>query len=283
MAAVQRSAYGLLIKKMETQSGQGIQLAREGVKARGRLACGEVMSAVNAEDVGDAGAAIAVAATCRDLIGALRTVVVVAFDMSSAGGASGCDGLTKQEVKHGADSSGHDDAEHPQSSAHAAAGRIVADVADHEHIEGSQGSPGNNEVETKRNGDAARMMAVSGDHNPEIVLGEDEGQERSGNGPAGNETKLIGEACFGLRIASLCEIAHRSLLSRYSSPGFAHAAYFRSGFFSVARAAAPQVNDQSREDCREECGDDRHGHRRHVLKMLAIEQIVGDTPECRCK
>ena len=100
------------------------------------------MAAINAEDVGDASAAVAVAAAGGDLVGALRTVVIAALDVCSAGWAAGGDGLAKKEIENGSDSAGNEDADHPEPGAHVATGGVVTDVADHQHVESGEGSPG---------------------------------------------------------------------------------------------------------------------------------------------
>ena len=47
-------------------------------------------------------------------------------------------------------------------------------------------------------------------------------------------------------------------------------------------AAAP-VDDESREDGREQRNDERHGHRRHILEVLATEQVVSHAPDGGCE
>ena len=85
-----------------------MESAGEGVQSAGGLAGGEVVAAVDAEDIGDARAAVAVAAAGGDLVGALRAIVVIAFDVGSAGRAAGGDGLAEQEIEHGSDAAGHE-------------------------------------------------------------------------------------------------------------------------------------------------------------------------------
>src|SRR5271170_5603928 len=98
-------------------------------------------------------------------------------------------------------------------------------------------------------------MAVLRKHNPEVILRRGEGQKRSGYGPPGNEPELVGEACFGLQVASLDQVAHRVRSS--------------SELFLVLRLATPPMDDESCEDRRKQRNDERHGHRVHVLKVLA--------------
>jgi hypothetical protein len=50
-------------------------------------------------------------------------------------------------------------------------------------------------------------MPVFGKNDPEIVLGEAEGQESSGDRPARDESQLIGEAGFVFK-AALRRVAH---------------------------------------------------------------------------
>lgn len=56
-----------------------VVLLGEGVEARRRVICRKIVSAVDAVDIGNAGAAIAIAAASDDLIGALRTIVVISL------------------------------------------------------------------------------------------------------------------------------------------------------------------------------------------------------------
>ena len=176
-------------------------LAAEGVQARGWLIGCQIMSAVDAENVCNAGAAVAVAAAGGNLIGALRAEMVIALDVGAAGWTGSGDGLTQQEIEDGSDAAGHDDADHPHPGAHPAPWRVVTDIADQEDIKGGESAPGNDQVKAKRNRDAARVMTVFWKDDPEIILGEGEGQEGSGESPARDEAELIGEAHFSFGAA----------------------------------------------------------------------------------
>ena len=177
------------------------------VQAARRLAGGQVVPAVDAKNVCNARAAIAVSAAGGNLVGALRAIVVIAFYVGSAGGARCRNGLAQQEVEHRSDAARYDDAEHPQAGAHAATRSVVGDVADHEDVESGEGSPGQVEVEAQGKRHATRMMTMRGKNDPEVVLGKAKGQEGSGDRPAREETQLIGEACFVLK-AALGRVAH---------------------------------------------------------------------------
>lgn len=74
-------------------SGEGL------AKAFGHAVGGEVVAAVDAEEIGGACASMAVAAGGRDLAGALRTEVIVALDACATCGAAGNKGLTQEEVE----------------------------------------------------------------------------------------------------------------------------------------------------------------------------------------
>jgi len=111
---------------------------------------GELVAAAGAELVRGADGAEAVSAVGRELIVALRTEMEIALHMRRAGGAAGNFWLTEQEVKHCADAAGHDEADDdPEARTHGAAGRVFADVADHEEVERDEHTAGEAEIDMK--------------------------------------------------------------------------------------------------------------------------------------
>jgi len=152
----------------------------------------EVVSAVHAIEVGDAHAAIAVPACCGNLIGALRAEVVFALHPRTAGWAERNDRLAQQEIEDGANASWHDQADDdPDARAHAAAWRIIADVAHHEHVKRSEKAPSDRQIEA----DAywRVMMALMGKDYPEEILHSHKSENRRGNRPTRNQPQFIGE------------------------------------------------------------------------------------------
>src|ERR1700744_5940817 len=96
----------------------------------------EVVSAVDTEEICRPRAAVAVTAGGRNLAGALGAEVIVALNARAAGRATGYEGLGEEEVEHGADAGRHDKTdEHPNLRAHHAAGCVLADITDHQHIQ----------------------------------------------------------------------------------------------------------------------------------------------------
>ena len=142
----------------------------------------EFMTAAGAELVGGAYCSEAIAAACSELVVALRAEVKVTLHVGAARGTRGDKRRTKEEVENGTDSAGHDEAdEHPKARTHGAARGILADVADHEDVEGGEESPGDVEVCTKTERD--RVMLRFREDDPEVVLNEHENGSSYDNGP----------------------------------------------------------------------------------------------------
>jgi len=142
----------------------------------------EFMTAAGAELVGGADRSEAIATACGELVVALRAEVKVTLRMGAACGTGGDKRRSKEEVEDGADSAGHNETdEHPKARTHGAAGSILADIADHEDIEGCEEPPGDVEVCTKTEGDRVTLRPRKDD--PEVVLDEHEDGSSDGNGP----------------------------------------------------------------------------------------------------
>ena len=140
------------------------------------------VTATGAELVGGADCTEAVAAACGELVVALRAEVKVTLHVGAACGTSGDKWRAQEEVKDSADSAWHDKTdEHPEARTHGAAGSILADVADHEDIEGCEESPGDVEVCAKTEGD--RVMLRFRENDPEVVLHEHEDGSSYDDGP----------------------------------------------------------------------------------------------------
>src|ERR1700753_1402052 len=98
----------------------------EHVQPRGHVVFGEIVAAVDAVEIGDANAAIAISAGCRDLIGALRTEMIFSLNAGSARRAMRYHRGTQQEIEDRANAAGHDDADdHPKANAGAAARSVL--------------------------------------------------------------------------------------------------------------------------------------------------------------
>jgi len=167
----------------------------EGVETGGGVVGGEVVSAVDAIEVGDAGGAVAIATAGRDLPGALGAEVVVALDTASTGRTKREHRLTEQKIEDRADAAGDDHADdRPHGGAHPAAGRVAAYIADHEDVETRESADADVEVDAEAEGDAGRMVAVSGNHDPHDVLHGSKREQRAGDGPGRDETNFSGEA-----------------------------------------------------------------------------------------
>lgn len=113
--------------------------------------------------------------------------MVIAVNVRAACGAGGQNRLAQDKIKRRPDSAGDDDADHPEARAHAATGSVVADVADDEHGERGQRSPGKQKIEAQGKGQPAGVMAVRGNHDPEVVLDQRKGHEGAHHRPARNE------------------------------------------------------------------------------------------------
>src|SRR6185437_6271037 len=100
------------------------------------------MPASGAELIGGAHCTEAVAAACGELVIALRAEVEVALHHGAAGRAAGDQGLAQEEVQHRSNAARHDEADqHPESRAHGTPGRVLADIADHQEVEGGEYAP----------------------------------------------------------------------------------------------------------------------------------------------
>src|ERR1700733_4851687 len=101
------------------------------------------MSTVNAVDVGNAHATVAIAAGRGDLVGALGAEMKLSMNTGPTGGAERNHWLPEEKVQHGSDTARHSEADHhPQTRAHAAARRIPAHITNHKHVQRGQRTPG---------------------------------------------------------------------------------------------------------------------------------------------
>ena len=148
------------------------------------MVAGQLMAAPGAELVGGADGAEAVSAAGGELVVALGAEVEIALHMGCASGAAGNLRLAEQEVKHRADTAGHDKADDdPEPRTHGATGRVFADVADHEEVESDEHAAGQAEIDmkAKRRG----MVLLLGQNEPEIVFDQDKSRDRDHDGPDG--------------------------------------------------------------------------------------------------
>jgi len=167
------------------------------------------MTAVDTVKIGHADAAIALSATRGNLAGALRAEMKVGLSTRAAGRAAGDDGLAEQEIKHRADSAGHDEADcDPEAQTHSSARSVLADVADHEDVERSQSAPGKREVNAEADR-RRRVIAVGWQDDPEEILGDEKCQDCQGDGPARDEAHLVGKGRTGVGISEGCRLFHR--------------------------------------------------------------------------
>src|ERR1700761_8025073 len=110
--------------------------AAKDMQTRRTVVRGKIVSAVHAEKIGNAHAAVAVSAGSGDLVRALWAEMILALDPRAARRAQRNNRLSQQEIKHSADTSRHDQADdHPDTHTHATPWRIVTDVAHHQHVE----------------------------------------------------------------------------------------------------------------------------------------------------
>jgi len=163
-----------------------VTLVSDGAETGRHVVLGQFVAAAGAEQIRGAHGSVAVAATGRELIVALRAEVELALDMGSAGRAAGRDRQAKQEVKHSADSTGKGAEQHPEARAHRAARSVTAYVADHEEVERRQQAPGKVEVNPQAER-RRRMVALGGHDDPPVVLDHGKRDACGHHGPHGNE------------------------------------------------------------------------------------------------
>src|ERR1700691_2631093 len=147
------------------------------------------MTAVNAVDVGNAHATVAIAAGRGDLVSALGTDMKLRMNTGGTGRAARDYRLAEEKVQHRSDAARHSQADHhPKAGAHAAARRIPAHITNHEHVQGGQRAPGESEVkadaERSRNGTHLVGDPISRQDYPVEILHEDEHQGSRGDRPA---------------------------------------------------------------------------------------------------
>ena len=114
------------------------------------------------------------AAVGRDAIGALRAVIDIAVHFRAAAGALGKNGLPQKKIQHRTDAALQDNAQqNPEPLAHVPAWRVLADIADHQHVDSNERSPGSSEIDVH----GKRAMVVGMQHEEEKILDADEGHE----------------------------------------------------------------------------------------------------------
>ena len=157
------------------------------------------MAAVDAEEIGRPGAAIAIAAGGGDLAGALGAEVVIALDACATGRAAGDDGLAEEEIQDGTHAGRHHEADqHPDLGTHMPPGCVVADVPDHQHVQSGERTPGDGEVDAHTDGRTG-MMAVRGKDDPVEVLDTNKGGHGQHDGPARDELEVRAEPLWLVR------------------------------------------------------------------------------------
>lgn len=125
----------------------GSSLRTINTETRRRVVVGQIVSAVSTVQVGDADAFVANAAVWRNSIGALRAVIEIAIHIRAAARALRKHWLPQQKVQHGTDAALQDDTQqNPQPFAHIAAGRVFADVSDHQHVNSDESPPGSSKI-----------------------------------------------------------------------------------------------------------------------------------------
>lgn len=130
-------------------------------------------------------------------MGALRTVVEIAVHLGTATRALRKHGLPQQKVQHGTNAALQDDTQQdPEPFAHVPAGRVLADVADHQHVDSNESPPGSSEIDVHWK----RAMVVGMQHEEEKILNADEGDKGEDDGPTGNEGEFFcdGERRIGI-------------------------------------------------------------------------------------
>ena len=146
----------------------------------------QFVTATRAELVSSTHRPEAVSAACCELVIALRAEVEVTLHVSPTGGAFGDEGCAKEEVEYGADATGHNETDqHPEARTHGPAGCVLADVANHQDVEGSQESPRDVEVGAK----AERGVVVLRfwEDDPEVVLDQNKNRRGDDDGPEGDQ------------------------------------------------------------------------------------------------
>lgn len=114
------------------------------------------------------------AAVRRDAIGALRAVIDIAVHFCAAARALGKNGLPQKKIQHRTDAALQDNAQqNPEPLAHVPTWRVLADIADHQHVDSNERSPGSSKIDVY----GKRAMVVGMQHEEEKILNADEGHE----------------------------------------------------------------------------------------------------------
>jgi len=143
-------------------------------EARGGVVVRQIVPAVRAVKVGDADALVTNAAVWRNAIGALRTVVDVAVDLSAAAGTLGQYRLPQEKIQHRTNAAlQHDTQQNPKPLTHVSARGVLADIADHQHVHSNQCAPRRTEIDMHGKG----AVVVGMQHKKEKILNADEGHE----------------------------------------------------------------------------------------------------------
>lgn len=159
-------------------------------QARRHVVAFQLVTAAGAKLVCGPDRAEAVSATGGELVIALRAEMEVTLDVGAAGGAGGNQWSPQEEVENCADSSRHDETDqHPEARTHGAAGRIFADVADHQNVERGEESPGDVEVRAKPEGRIVVLRLWEDD--PEVVLDQDEDSRCTDDRPYWNQPGIV--------------------------------------------------------------------------------------------
>lgn len=159
-------------------------------EACGRVVVRQVVSAVSAVEVGDADALVADTAVGGNAIGTLWTVVDVAVHLSAAAGALGQYRLPQEKIQHRADAAlQHDTQQNPEPLTHVAARSVLADIADHQHVDGNQCAPRSPEIDMHGKG----AVVVGMQHEKEKILNADEGHEGQNDRPSRNEGEFFAD------------------------------------------------------------------------------------------
>lgn len=160
------------------------------MQPRRHVVARQLMSAARAELVCCPHGSIAVSATGRELIVALRAKMEVALHLRSARRAARDFRLAEQKIQHGADAGRHYKAnQHPEPYAHRAAWRILAYVPDHQEVESRQKSPG--EIEINPEPDRRNVVLLFRQDEPEVVLNRQEGGDGNDDGPHRDEARVF--------------------------------------------------------------------------------------------
>lgn len=116
-------------------------------KALRRIVVGQIMPAVGAVEVGHADAFVAYPAVWRDAIRALRAIVKIAIHFGTAAGALRKYRLAQKKIQHRTDPALQNNAQqNPEPFAHIPAWRVLADIADHQHVDRDQRTPRRPEI-----------------------------------------------------------------------------------------------------------------------------------------